>query len=543
LVALLLALCSATSTAGVRGRPLISAPPGLVKEAAAPCVLYVCPNNLLPNQQWENILTQLPTDYCMLYGCMPMDLVPDHGFDDNVFPLNPDWGYQVTNGAPPDPLQLCGGLLHGPFYLGSPGCSNEATNLDRPGSHTLAAYICPNYGRKPRASIHGHINWEPATYTGALTWDTHSTPGTDDDYSLDLATLDGAGTTVNNAAGSIHLEFDSDETIDAFNDDNSWWKGFHEAVHLDDNSRMYHAASKYVNGDFAIVTGLIGLDTAHSPAAESHPVYIIAIQTSRQRALRGGNDRWAFFVRNWGDEGYCSDQIHRIPSGPLSIRLPWLTKGTGIGPLQSASSVQLVGQDVHDQDLLSGTDKATWSALPHQGVLLNFSFPPVPPNLSWLLSRPMYWGTVDLRWTFPGSVNGHPLSGAAASPSPHALDAVAGTASSDVTADGESSDVEALAAQLWRRLPTAIRSKLLASLPRLRVNPLAIHRVTLDLTRPPVAPARSVGVAVAPKPDSEAHALGLSEFHALCVAYQGHLPVLRLPDGGTARIPCPSWAR
>lgn len=196
--------------------------------------------------------------------------------------------------------------------------------------------------------------------------------------------------------------------------------------------------------------------------------------------------------------------MHPIPTGPLSIRLPWLTKGTGIGPLQSASGVQLVGQDVHDQDLLSGTDKATWSALPHQGVLLRFNFPPVPPGFSWVLSRPMYWGTVDFRWTFPGSVQRHPLSSPAAGPpAPPAVHAAAAATSSDATADGESSDVEALAAQLWRRLPTALRSKLIASLPHLPVNPLAIHRVVLNVTRPPIAPARSVGVALAPKPDPE----------------------------------------
>lgn len=304
LAALMLTLCSASSAAGLHGRPLVSAPPGLINEAAAPCVLYACPNNLEPHQQWENILTQLPTDYCMLYGCLPMDLVPDHGFDDNLFPLNPDWGYQVTNGSPPDALQLCGGLANGPFYLGSPPCSTEATNRDHAGSDTIAASICPR-GREPYfSSFHGHINWEPATYKGALTWDTHSTPGTDDDYSFDLATPAGAGSTVaNDPAGTIHLEFDSDETIDAFNDDNPRWKGFHEDVHLDDESRMYHAASRYVNGDFAVVTGLFGLDTAHSPAAESHPVYIIAIQTSRKAALRGGNDRLGVFRPQLGRRG------------------------------------------------------------------------------------------------------------------------------------------------------------------------------------------------------------------------------------------------
>jgi hypothetical protein len=539
LIALPVVFSGAASAAPAQahGRPLISAPSQLINKAQSPCVMYLCAAHPTPNQTWENELLQLPTDYCMLYGCLPMDLVPDHGFDDNLFPLNPDWGYQLTNGTPPDPLQLCGGLLHGPFYLGSPGCSNEATNLDRPGSHTLAAFFCPR-GRKPRASIHGHINWEPATYTGSLRWDTHSTPGTDDEYSLDLATPGGAGTTVNNAAGNIHIEFDSDETIDAF-DDNAWWRGFHQDVHLDD---VYHTheASNYVDGDFAIVTGLIGLDTAHSPAAESHPVWIIAIQTTRQLALRGGIDRWAFFVRNWGDEGYCSDQTHRIPTGPLTIRFPWLTKGRGIGPLQSASGVTLAGYDVHDQGLPNGQDFATYSVLPQRGVLLEFNFPPVPPLPG--LTSPMYWGTVDLRWTFRGNVEKQPDSSPAAAQLGHEA-AIAGAEPTSAADGGESSDVEALVAQLWGRLPVALRSRLLASLPHLQANPHAIHRLKLTITRPPIAPARSVGFVVAPKPDPEMLALGRVEYRDVCAAYHDRVPPIRLPDSDILRLPCPSWTR
>jgi hypothetical protein len=91
----------------------------------------------------------------------------------------------------------------------------------------------------------------------------------------------------------------------------------------------------YINGDFAVVTGLIGLDTAHTPAAESHPVYAMAIQNNRQQALAGGTDTWAIFARKFGNEGYCSQRDHPLPAGPITIRIPWQSR-----PSRLAASVR-----------------------------------------------------------------------------------------------------------------------------------------------------------------------------------------------------------
>ena len=54
-----------------------------------------------------------------------MDFVPDHGFDDNLFPFDPDWANSIApiNGGVPDANQLCGEFdlnLASLSYLGLP---------------------------------------------------------------------------------------------------------------------------------------------------------------------------------------------------------------------------------------------------------------------------------------------------------------------------------------------------------------------------------------------------------------------------------------
>src|SRR5205823_7929646 len=123
--------------------------------------------------------------------------------------------------------------------------------------------ICGNSVAYPLERFRGHINWEPATYEGTLQWEEHAPPGTDDEYSLQLYPFNLDGVTAgNNGGDSLHIEFDSDETIDHF-DDNFWWYEFHAGV--DDSDAAAHA---FIDGSLAEVTGLVGLDTVHTPAAE-----------------------------------------------------------------------------------------------------------------------------------------------------------------------------------------------------------------------------------------------------------------------------------
>jgi len=524
-------------------RPLIDAPAALMSEASEPCVLYTCAANPQLHVNWENTLGALPTNYCTQYECSPMDLIPVHGFDDNLFPLNPEWAYTIecagatspsstcrTGPPPPDANRLCH-LFVGQapdlgtdpnHYLGPRPCSRQPVSVDGPGGpKTAAHWACPR-GREPYASFHGHINWEPATYEGTLEWDSHSNPGTDDDYSLNLLTDGGAGATAAAPAG-VHIEFDSDETIDHF-DGNPWWKQFHHDV---DESESLIADGlqslvgvlpdeRDVNGHRAVVTGEAGLDTAHDPALELHPVYAMAIQTNRKAAVAGGTDKWALFARSWGNEGFCSHEKHPLPKpGPLTVRIPWQNGATGVlAGIQAdpARQVQITKYDLSSD--ISPSGQMTSRVLPGEGVLLTF-------DLSQPAStEPRYWGTVDLKWTFgPPPILGAPGPSEPLRTSPATRGAKT-TAPSD---DGEKSDVEALVARLWGRLPRATRLKVLARIPTPFFKSATRPVVTM-IEEPPSAPLRPFAAFVAPAANPLIIAQGRAELRALCAAYRNHVP-------------------
>jgi hypothetical protein len=91
--------------------------------------------------------------------------------------------------------------------------------------------------------------------------DGHSNPLFDDDYNFWLAPP-GLTTLTTTSPQVLQLEFNSSETVDHFH--TPWWEGFHGAV---DDGR-----ATFVNTDYAIVIGLLGLDCEHSCGTEIHPV-------------------------------------------------------------------------------------------------------------------------------------------------------------------------------------------------------------------------------------------------------------------------------
>jgi hypothetical protein len=250
----------------------------------------------------------------------PYDLDYDQ-IDDTGVALNPAWN--STRTAPlftvPDPSQCGNG---NPWQ---PPCTTQNPTINN------------NTGLCPVGALGGHANWIPATYVGRLTWESHSLESQDDDYNFNLlpwipstATVPWITSTDNPLTG-LHMEFSSDETIDHFH--TPWWSSFHSAVD-DDDSRsidnpfgeprreMVTGISKalaMVHGKFAIVTGLVGLDCAHSCGAEIHPVWALAIHVQDDP----NDDRWAFFARNWGDEGYCGSKLEILNTQSFTFRLPW----------------------------------------------------------------------------------------------------------------------------------------------------------------------------------------------------------------------------
>jgi hypothetical protein len=146
--------------------------------------------------------------------------------------------------------------------------------------------------------------------------------GADDDYNMELKNPLKPGLTANNP-DSLHLEFDSDETIDKFK--TSWWAHFHSAVDTSNG-----LAAQRINGHDAVAFGLFGLDCAHSCGSELHPVMGLAIRVENTPSL---NDVWAIFVRNKGNEGFCSSGDEFVTLPTISFFLP--------APDQSVTSVKV----------------------------------------------------------------------------------------------------------------------------------------------------------------------------------------------------------
>lgn len=223
-------------------------------------------------------------------GCQPVPFkdfdIGTTTFDPNVLPLNPKWGKQIELNQLPDPGQSC------PTGSDNPNDWTSAANCTKIQLHFNSATFCG-----PLA------NFIPVCYEGVVSWESHSSsiwPFGDDDYSLNVTRSDDALHT--DKRSEIHIEFDSEETVDNWDDTQTWWDHFHhDGVDNDDAT-----ARVMIDGDSVIVIGLVALDLPHGGHTELHPVYAMFVH------LRGDDPaqaQWAFFVRNWGNEGYCtSDQ-------------------------------------------------------------------------------------------------------------------------------------------------------------------------------------------------------------------------------------------
>jgi hypothetical protein len=221
-------------------------------------------------------------------------------FDPNPYPLNPRWGKQLEQNVLPNPSQSC------PLESDS----------DNPDDWTSS----PQYPKcmSDPPSFNGgiwcgpHVNLMPVTYEGTAIWDNHSSSLLDDDYTLNVLRDDQA--LYSTAESEVHVEFNSDETVDNWDDTHTWWDNFHHnAVDVD----KAHA-SAMLDRHFVKVIGLLNLDTLHRGKTELHPAYAVFVDL-------GGTDvrqtSWAFFVRNWGDQGFCGSDDQPLFYRPQQIRV------------------------------------------------------------------------------------------------------------------------------------------------------------------------------------------------------------------------------
>ncbi len=320
----------------------------------------------------------------------PFDLVAE-GVDDNLLPLNPRWGLQTKSGTGLPDAKSCGSLTN--LLNGAYGCEQLA---DLPCAHQITYLDCPHRPvYTPDKAFHAtciapHVNWFGATYQGTIKWENHSCtlPCGDDDYNMTLERDDRAASTTANP-DNIGLEFDSDETIDHFDDPTTrWWSGFRRDVDADgcknssppclDNT--VGSRARRIDGSFAIVTGLVGLDCEHECHTEVHPVWALAINV--QHAVDG--DLWAFFVRNWGNEGFCGTSQHFIdfPNNKYTFRLPWKPGKT---------SVDVISKSFHAYHTTK--PEPTVRKVPGEGVFVTFTLDAPKEDGS------MWDGELRLKWS------------------------------------------------------------------------------------------------------------------------------------------------
>ena len=301
-------------------------------------------------------------------------------FDDNGIPLNPDWQSNIAKKQFPNPAGCRWPWQSG----GAPSCTTGITNTDFDASYGFSFFSVSSMLRCASCSVcqtfsanydfGGHANWIPTTQTGSVFWEEKSS--NDDEYSLNLNTPNAAGADAGRTDG-IHVEFGYDETTDVLSDDMqiSWWQQFKGAIDGGDNQ-----AHDLIDNRFMIVTGLFGLDFAHTPSPESHPAWAMAIHANEDFS----DDTWAFFVRNFGNEGYCSEDQHYIayPDNEYTFRLPWPAGATG-GTIKS-QFVRTNG---------SSNKQPQISFIPGQTVLLTFS--DIPDGMD---KRVLIGGELHLSW-------------------------------------------------------------------------------------------------------------------------------------------------
>jgi hypothetical protein len=362
------------------------------------------------------------------------------------FPLNPRWRWQRDNPGVPS-----AGLCH---YFSKPvtvngvpfkfpdfaDCTDQTdlARVDVPSGFHLA--VCQLGSGK---AFPGHLNWFAATFTGTVTFGDHNY---DEDYYLALRT-DGAPGIISGdddpPRSTMHTEFNSDETVDYFL--TSWWTSFRDAVNT-----SKAAGKKMMTDRPAIMTGLFGVDFEHEGGkSELHPVYAMAVNVSDEP----GDNVWAIFVRNTGDEGYCSHRNWPAEFTTYTFRLPWREGMNSVEVLRGPNQSQFAAT--------AGTSGPAVVYTPGQGVDVTFTLP--PPS-----QTPLIEGELHLLWRWP--LDQPPVASPRRAPAPN------------VDIDDEAEPVR----EAINRLPPGKRRQVEKARHVGEGKPLKLHKL------PPVAPATEV---------------------------------------------------
>lgn len=304
---------------------------------------------------------------------------PDPGtntIDENGFALNPLWQQAIVSGQRPDPCAFC------PCGNESPSAWENATNCTTQAVHNNSSLEC-----------FGHWNWSPVAYSGTVFWGGHSNSWyDDDDYYFDVNRPDVALATAAGNGDGVHVEFDSEQTVDFWDDTNTWWDDFHH--HYVDDSDA--AARGHIDGKQVFVIGMLGLDKQHGVHTELQPVYAMFVHVQDDPA----QDRWAFFFKNWGNEGYCGDNDEPLEWPTQNVFRVKLRHPVGVG-FALGQNVWLYGDDESERNAQSWTFQTVGD-----GLLLTFRMRDPSKECGFVGDLTVNWGAPSAAPT--------PLSGGAA---------------------------------------------------------------------------------------------------------------------------------
>jgi|GEM_PF-6912224 len=218
---------------------------------------------------------------------------------------------------PPDTsAKECKSFPYGNGQLELPGgCVSTAvwTSIPRGGIHELSCRrlrYFPDILKLffPDRDLYGHVNFGVFSLTGKVQFVEKASP--DQDYNLALFTnAPGAALTTNNPQTQdkrpfIELEFFAPESVDVFQ--SPWWAGLRDRVGQGRKEQpSWKSGRDYLGDADGYAVGLLGLDCTHGCASELHPLYAIALRPGSP--FEGTGERWVFFARNSGTEGFCSN--------------------------------------------------------------------------------------------------------------------------------------------------------------------------------------------------------------------------------------------
>lgn len=248
-----------------------------------------------------------------------MDLVIN-ARDLNDFPKNPKWRQQVDSGKNPNPVDFCPNHAE----------SNEPSNWNSYPYCNCTSHIISITNSK--RCDRGHANYESILYEGVASFsylsdldvvDDEDDPD-DADININIRRNDDALATVKTQEDgySILGEFDAREFLmsNNFNNADLWWKKLHDISFQSDEEGQSFFKDKQI-----IAAGMLGLDVAHfndgghdGGHAELHPIYAIFVHVKDTL----NTEHWAFFVRNWGNEGNCGGDNVPLYMQDLSFLIP-----------------------------------------------------------------------------------------------------------------------------------------------------------------------------------------------------------------------------